>query len=238
MLVIVTRAQPGADETAARLTRLGYTAIVSPALTITPIPETRLPDVQESDGLVFTSANGVRAFAEICRMRMVTAYCVGPATAAAAKAAGFEDIRNADGDSGDLADLIRAQVSNKAGRFLHIANEAAAGALVDDLRLAGFETLFLALYRAEPAPALAPPARDMILRRDAGAVLIHSAKGAEAFGGLCREMDVDLQRFGVAAVSERAAAPLIGLSPWQIEIAERPNETALLEALGRVSPPL
>ena len=56
--VIVTRAEPGASETAARLKAGGYKPLLSPALVLEPL-NTDL-DLSGVTDLVFTSANGVR----------------------------------------------------------------------------------------------------------------------------------------------------------------------------------
>ena len=60
-----------------------------------------------TDALLFTSANGVRALAALTPRRDLPALCVGPATAAAARQAGFVNCFEAAGDARALADLAR-----------------------------------------------------------------------------------------------------------------------------------
>lgn len=205
--------------------------IVSPALEIQPILQDGPIDLTGAGGLLFTSANGVRAFADICDDRTRTAYCVGPATLAAALEAGFEAVRNADGNATDLAALVRAGASPGDGRLLHVANKAAAGDLAAELRTSGFEVTFLALYRAAPAEQLSDEAMALIRAGTSAVVLIHSAKGATRFAELCNGATLDTASLAFAAVSAKAAEPLSGLAQAQLEIAEKPNEDALFEAL-------
>ena len=99
----VTRAQPGADRTAARLTALGYHPVVAPVLTIRPVAFTP-PAPERIAAFAFTSANGVAAFAGFApAFRAHPVFTVGAATADAARSAGFAQIQSADGDASALA---------------------------------------------------------------------------------------------------------------------------------------
>jgi uroporphyrinogen-III synthase len=61
--VLVTRSEPGASETAERLSAAGYLPIVEPVFTIEALPA----EIPEFDALAFTSANGARQFASLSR---------------------------------------------------------------------------------------------------------------------------------------------------------------------------
>ena len=224
--VIVTRAEPGASETMARLEAMGLAAIASPMLALARLP-VELPDPAGLVHLVFTSANGVRFFAAATDWRGAKAWCVGPATAAAARAAGFADVHEGRGDAADLAaDLIAALPSGTPG-VLHVANAAAAGDLVARLRGAGLPAEFLALYETRPADALAPGAA-AVLSAGPCYVLIHSARGAAAL----EQAAGDLSAAVIVAISEAAARPLQGRAVRALHIAPVPNEDALLDALA------
>lgn len=224
--VIVTRTQPGADETAARLEAQGYAPIVSPMLRIvqTGFAPALLDGVAD---IVFTSANGVRAFALAgVSPAELTAWCVGPSTAEAARQAGFGRVVEGDGDAEDLASLILTARSELHGPLLHIANDAAAGNLVAALKAAGLDARFAAPYHTEAAPALT---EDALAALHAPAfLLIHSAKGAAAIAA----SGADLSRAVLIAISEAAAAPLADNPRGELHIAERPNEDALMGALS------
>jgi uroporphyrinogen-III synthase len=226
LAVIVTRAQPGADETAAHLAELGYKAILSPMLKIadTGLDRAALESVTE---LVFTSANGVRAFLTAgAGTEGFTAWCVGPATSAAAREAGFATIVEGDGDADDLARLILTARSELAGPLLHIANDAAAGNLVATLKAAGLDARFEAAYRTQAEPSFNADALSALAQGPA-IVLVHSAKGATALAA----SGAPLERAGIVAISENAAAPLEARANAGLWIAARPNEAALMAAL-------
>ena len=235
--VLVTRAQPGADETAHSLRELGYVAVVSPAIELLSCPDTPLPEPGGFAGLVFTSANGVRFLAERSPFRAITAWCVGPATAKAAMAAGFRDVRNAMGDAERLAACIAADAAPDDGPLLHVANSAAAGDLAGALRAAGFDVKFAALYRSAPATAFTPEALKALTSGDLDAVLFHSAKGAEAFSRLAVRAGIPLDKVEAVGVSQKALTPVAGLGWAGMTAADAPNETELLAALQRVLTP-
>lgn len=225
--VLITRAEPGASETAARLEAMFYLPLVSPALDIVSTGASPDAALYGAAGLIFTSANGVRFFAAASDRRDLTAWCVGPATSEAAVEAGFSDIRHADGDAGDLFDLIAA--APDTGPLVHLANAHAAGDLAARLQSIGREVRFCALYDTVPASSLTPDAEAALAEGRVSAVLIHSAKGARAFAALA--FHHDLSRTALVGLSQKALAPAATVEAGQRLVAERPNEDSLLAAL-------
>lgn len=226
--VLVTRTAPGCFETAERLEAGGFSAIVSPALEIRTLNRS-LPPLADISGLIFTSANGVRAFCDQSGEREFTAWCVGPATADSAAEAGFTDIRNADGNADDLASFIIRNAGSGSATLLHVANDAAAGEVVKTLRNAGLDAEFAALYSTRPAERLTREAGEALAAGQVSAVLIHSAKGAAGAAPLLA--DYGLKRINLVAISQKAAAAIAQLEWKRVVIAGAPNEDALINAL-------
>src|ERR1019366_8272450 len=95
MRLLVTRPQPEADALARRLTGLGHTVLVQPLMSIALAPEPE--GMAQPAALAITSGNAVKALAAWPRVgawKGATVYAVGSATAAAARAAGFADVRS------------------------------------------------------------------------------------------------------------------------------------------------
>ena len=215
--ILVTRSEPGASETAARLEAGGYEAVVEPLFAIVPI-DAPLPDF---DALAFTSANGVRRFAVLSQRRDAAVFCVGARTAMVALELGFQDVTSADGDVMALGDLVPA----------HAGNEDARGDLAGRLSSSGIVASFVALFRAEPVAAPGSAlARHLAGEPAFAAVLVHSPRGGDILAGMIRASATPAP-FDVAAISAAAAAPLEGLAR-RIAIAEAPNETSLISALA------
>ncbi|MCR9268560.1 MAG: uroporphyrinogen-III synthase [Hyphomonadaceae bacterium] len=229
--IIVTRADPGAQQTAERLGAVRLTPIVVPMLTLETIQDQDLVPPEQISGLVFTSANGVRTYADRDGNRTQTAWCVGPATAEAAREAGFSDIRESAGNAVDLANFIAAHSQPEAKPLLHVANEAATGSLQETLNALGFEVVFAPLYRMRPTPRIPSLLSELIGTGAPAVALFHSAKGAAAFANLMP--GVDLSNWSAVCISEQASKPLKGLRFGALHLAEAPNEDGLFAALER-----
>jgi len=228
--VIITRAEPGNSQTAARLAEAGLPYICAPMLAIEPTGE-RLPSLGDVQGLLFTSANGVRAFCAASQARSQTAWCVGPATLAAARDAGFMRLEHADGNADDLARLVIDKAAPHEGALVHVANAAAVGKLAARLSGAGFEVEFAPIYAARPLKTTPVGLSDALESVEPCVLLVHSAKGAAAFAGVIGE--VDLSGHCLVVVSEAAAGPLAAHKFGKTYLAKRPNEAALMQALFR-----
>ncbi|MGH7026898.1 uroporphyrinogen-III synthase [Brevundimonas sp.] len=228
--VWITRAQPGAARTAARLTALGFEPVVAPLLTLRPLPDALprflgdAPDLNTVAALAFTSPNGVEAFAALTPLlRDRRVFAVGDATAEAARAAGFADARSAAGDIHALARLINA--SPIKGLILAPGAREPAGDL--PALLPGRHIRRLPVYAAEETDAV-PPA-------DFDAVLVHSPRAARALAAVLSP-DAAQNRLAVC-ISDAAAAPLNALNFAEIRTADAPDEPSMLTALGKsVSP--
>ncbi len=225
--VLVTRAEPGASETAARLIAMGVVPLVAPALSIAAFAPEAGWAPQSGERVIFTSANGVRAYVEAGFPGSVDAMCVGPATTSAAEDAGFSKIWNADGNSDSLVEKITSGFEPDDGAWVHYANDAAAGEVCRRLNDAGFAARFVPLYGARPTGR--PDALELLERGDV--ILLHSAKAADAVRGWLDETPVETGELVLVAVSERAAEPLKHLQWHCVSCASGPNEEKLLEAL-------
>jgi uroporphyrinogen-III synthase len=226
--ILVTRSEPGASETAARLTALGYAPIVEPLFAIVPL-EVTLPAF---DALAFTSANGVRRLAVLSARRDVPVFCVGDRTAEAAREAGFANVTSADGDVTALGDLILSNLPGGA-RLLHAGNAESRGDLSGRLSAQGVAASFVALFQAEPVAAPGPElARHLTGGQAFDAALIHSPRAATILAGMIRAADRPCP-IAIAAISPAAAAPLAGLTQG-LATASTPTEDALLSSLANL----
>lgn len=193
---IVTRPEPDATSFAALCRARGVRPILSPLMTVRVLAAP--VDLSDTSAIAFTSANGVRAFAENCAVRDLPVFAVGSATAKAAREAGFSDVRAAGGDVERLASHIASETANSRRRVLHIAGETRAGDLAAMLEARGISARRQTLYSAAPAEALPAAAIDAV-REPAGdlwvslfsprtarlfVALAERAGLREAFGGL------------------------------------------------------
>lgn len=212
--VWVTRAEPGAARTAARLAALGFEPLTAPVLEIRPLAP--VMDLSGVAALAFTSINGVEAFAALEGGRALPVFTVGDATAEAARQAGFAAVQSAAGDVHALARLIAEAAP---GPVLAPGAAEPAGDLA--ALLAGVvEVRIVAVYEAVETGVPAPAGFD--------AVLVHSPRAARALALHAWALDDRL----AVAISARAAEPLEDLGLREIRIAASPTDAALIEGLG------
>lgn len=218
--VAITRAEPEASRTAARVRARGAEAVVAPLLTIVPCGYDT--STEGAQAIIFTSTNGVRAFPDVGGARDRIVLAVGDATAEAAREAGFSDVRSADGDVVALAALAKATLDPAKGKLVHIAGDHVAGDLGGDLRAAGFSVERRLAYASVAASEL--PAA---LRQPLDVVLFHSARAAETFVALGAPNASEL----TAGCLSAAVAQAAGKTSWKrIITAPRPREEDLLTA--------
>ena len=223
----ITRAQPGAEATAARVRALGHAPFVAPLLAVRMVEDPQI-DLEGVKALAFTSANGLRAFAQACADRSLQVFAVGAATAQAAREVGFRRVLSADGDVAALAEGIAARRNEIGGAVLHPGAAELAGDLAGALARAGVEVRALTLYDTAPT-ALGP---DQVAGLgEVDVALVHSAKGAQALAAV---LAVHPQpRLKVLGLSKAVLAPLAETPLAGLTSAPFPLEAALLNLIDR-----
>lgn len=218
--VAITRAEPEASRTAARVRARGAEAIVAPLIAIVPCGYDT--NTEGAQAIIFTSTNGVRAFPDARGARDRLVLTVGDATAEAAREAGFNDVRSADGDVNALVALAKRELDPARGKLIHIAGDHVAGDLGGELRAAGFSVERRLAYASVEAAPL-PPA----LNGPLDIVLFHSPRAAQRFIELGAPNAANL----VAGCMSAAIAEAAGKVSWRrIITAPRPREDDLLAA--------
>jgi uroporphyrinogen-III synthase len=219
--VLLTRPEPGATATAARLREMGFAPLLAPCLTIEP----RRSVLPERPGaIVITSIQAVPALPG--SYRDIPSFCVGDATAGRLRAAGFSSVESASGDARDLFRLITAR--RLPGVHLLAVGERHGMALARRLRAADVQVVRRAVYAARPIRALPAPVQAALAAGHITAALFFSAETARAF---TRLKPANTGNVAAYALSPAVAAALDGL-PWAaIHVALAPTEADLLALL-------
>ncbi len=228
---LVTRPAEDSADLVRALEQRGISVLAEPLLTIRPKDGVAvgLANVQ---ALLFTSANGVRAFAGASSSRDLPAFAVGDATAEALRGLGFARIESAGGDVEDLERLVRRRLDPGRGRLLHAAGSSVAGDLAGRLILAGFVVDRVQLYDADPATDLSDTSRAEIANGGIDWVLVFSPRTAAAFASV-------IERAGLAEAARKitlvalskAVAEAASLPFQKIAIAAEPTQAALLSTV-------
>jgi uroporphyrinogen-III synthase len=205
------------------------------------VPTVRAPKLPPTTGgLLFTSANGVRALAALSGRRDLPALCVGKATAQAARKAGFRDCFVAGGDARALADLARRSGIRE---FFHPRGRDTAGDLKGWLAETGQSVTEAVLYQAEETGAAPAPVAAALARGAIDLVTIWSHRGAvilarhfsDPGAGPNASPNASLGATGLLAISPAAAEPLEASGFQRIVLAEAPDGAAMLAAIRAYS---
>jgi uroporphyrinogen-III synthase len=221
--LLILRPEPAASETAARAAAMGLAAVAAPIFVVQPLAW-RPPDPADFDAILLTSANGAR-FGEsgVQGLLHLTCYAVGEASAGAARAAGFADVRTGSGD-GDAA--VALATADGASRLLHLC-----GRERKPLGAPGVSITSCTVYAADALPAL--PASALKALSDGAIVLLHSPRAAAHFAALVDAAALRRETIALAAISESALAA--AGSGWLTQAAaEEPRDDALLELAAKL----
>ena len=214
MRLWITRTRPAARDTADRLAALGHDPVIAPLLAVRVLAGEGPAPAHAA--LAFTSRNAVAAWAGLSPDRALPVFCVGDATAEAARAVGFSDVHSASGDARALAALIR----DAAPGPVLVPGPTRPAADLTALVGPDVPVLPHAVYETVEADITAPGQID--------GILFHSARAAGAFA---RRHAASAPGRIAFALSDAVAEPLRALGFVEVRIAARPDEEALLDTL-------
>jgi uroporphyrinogen-III synthase len=220
--LLVLRPQPAAAATVERARSLGMEALAAPIFDVKTLAWA-IPARTGLDAVMLTSAHaarlggaGLRSFIDL------PCFAVGDSTAAAARDAGFADVRSGDADVAALvARMSRGGVHNAlhpCGREFRPVE-------------APFEITRRIVYAAEPIALL--PARAAEALRGGAIALLHSPRAAEHFAMLVQQAGLDRSAIPIAAISD-AAARAAGKGWKEKHAAPMPRDDALLELAAKL----
>jgi uroporphyrinogen-III synthase len=227
--ILITRPQPGADETARKIAAMGHEPILAPLLSVHASAPLRVP--AGFAATVLTSRNAISACPAECHSRPV--FTVGSATAKRARQSGFITVIDADADASALPGLV-ARTLGADGRTLFLPTGLGQGKdLARALRAAGFRVIRRVAYHAAPVAMLPDGTANHLQQQDIGTALFFSAETARTFVRLVQAEGLadGVSRTEAVSISERTAMPLRAL-PWrQVRVADKPNQDAMLVLL-------
>ena len=227
--VLITRPEPGATQTAARVLALGLFPIVAPILSVV-LREVSPPS--RVAATLLTSRNAVPACPPFLHGRPV--FAVGSATAARAAEAGFRQVYDSDGDAKALASLVADRLSPRDGGLFLPTGEGQGTDLAASLRRHGFHVIRRVAYASARVPVLPEAAATHLREAKLSAAMFFSGETSRHFVRLLRAAGlIDTVRdVEAVSISERAAVAL-RLLPWRrISVAAKPNQDAMLVLLN------
>jgi uroporphyrinogen-III synthase len=234
---MITRPLEDAEPLAAELATLGVESLIEPLLSIA-VTAVAAPDLTGVQGLLLTSANGVRAFASLSPERHLPVYAVGNATARTALQEGFENVTSAAGNVITLAGLVQQKWQPGDGVLLHVAGSKVAGNLAEMLTLTGYQYHRAQLYHASKALALSPGGLEAIENGTLNGVVLYSPRTADSFVDLLKKAGADncAKHLHAFCLSDSVAAKVESLSWAGVIVAASPDQAALIKSVKEMLP--
>ena len=227
----MTRPEPDATTSAARLRELGHEVIVSPVL------ETAFSDdpvrIHRDADVALTSRNGARALVQLAPeiiSRTVRIFTVGNATARLLRESGFQNVLSAQGAVDDLVALI---FEHKPEKVHYICGRDRKGDLDGKLAKRGISVSLDERYRADFSSEFTKDAMECFYSKRLDGVLHYSTRSAQAYQSLLEQNKISyltklLKHFCLA---KAVASVFDGYDPDRIMTAAHPNEDALFQLL-------
>ncbi len=244
MRILILRPEPEAGRMAKELRRRGHDAIAAPMLVRESLGSSS-DDLagRRWQGVLVTSPKALGDFPVPERLLDLPVFAVGAASAAAARAAGFRDVRTGPGTAEGLAADLRGRLDPAAGPLLWLAATDRSVDLAALLAGDGLAVDLVETYRMVPRGELTDAERAALA---AGAIVVTaSARTSAALADLLgRAGEGGARGQVVAAISQKAAAPLAAAGAGEVAVAGEPTAAslfALVEALssrrGLTAPP-
>jgi len=122
MHILLTRPLEDCSEMIIKFKSLGHQVSHLPLLNIEKIDYEQI-NFSDYKGIIFTSANAVKYLDHKNIDKNHLCFCVGSATEKKARSAGFQNVIAAEGNVGNLKELILQNFDQKDGQLIYISGE-------------------------------------------------------------------------------------------------------------------
>jgi uroporphyrinogen-III synthase len=239
MRLLVTRPEPDALKLQAILEEVEHEATVEPLLSVS-FDNGDAVDLDGAQALIATSRNALRALKakpSLSDARHLPLFAVGRATAAEARALGFETVVTGAGTAPELVAHIVSALDPAAGLIVHLAGDVVAGNLMDELEAHGFRIVQPVVYRMIPARNFSEDTFEQLAMGEIDGVILMSPRTAAVYADLVRKAGLTatirpLPHFCLSPAVARRLAPLGAVTT---HVAEAPRLEEVLALIDEVA---
>ena len=236
MQVLITRAEPAASRTIAKLSRLGFSPCYLPLFELVDLG-TELP-VSDYDGFIFTSANAIEVLVSrgwANENPDSIAFCVGQTTAENAKKAGFTKVLVSSGGGAKLAERMRSEYTLSDMKLVFPTTPDRSFDMVGELQDA--QIVEIAIYQARKIRPEPEKLADALKTCAGGAVLTYSSRSASHLEALTAKYGLsDLSKtLWHVTISKQSRSKLASENWRGILVSEMPHEDGMIEQLKSIA---
>ncbi|MGU3399062.1 uroporphyrinogen-III synthase [Brucellaceae bacterium D45D] len=232
--VLVTRPEPAASQTAARLAEAGFKPVSLPLTRTVALPFS--PPEMRFDALTVTSANAFRHLGpEILQTCLaLPLFAVGEGTADAARRAGFLHVSEGGGDAVRLAQSIQRALPEGA-RLLYLAGHVRQPIFEERIKEAGLDMIVREVYDIEMIDYEALQIAHSLGEDAFAAVLLYSGVVVERLIDAMRLIKPPFdEKTRFLCISGRVAEKLPPKWRQKALVADHPDENGLFRLLDKV----
>jgi len=146
MHILLTRPLEDCSEMIIKFKSLGHQVSHLPLLSIEKIDCEQI-NFSDYKGIIFTSANAVKYLDHKNIDKNLLCFCVGSATEKKARSAGFQNVIAAEGNVGNLKELILQNFDQKDGQLIYISGETISVDLDQQLTNEGYSVKRIVNYK-------------------------------------------------------------------------------------------
>lgn len=228
--ILITRPEPGASRTSARLSALGYEPVILRLTTIVPLAFEVPPG--PFDALVVTSAQALKS-GDFSRFSTLPVFAVGETTARAASLAAFKNIKVAGGSISSIIERVKSATPSGA-KLLYVCGKVRRPDLEAELSEAGFGLDVVETYVAQPIVYDEETIASAIGGSELNAVVLMSLQATQLFDDLRKNTSIgSLAKDALIVCFSRRIAD--GLDANVVVTAEA-TEDSLIELLAEHFP--
>ena len=149
MHILFTRPLEDCHEMILKFQSLGHEISHLPLINLEGLKYESL-NYSEFKGIIFTSSNAIK-FLDIKNIdKKILCFCVGSTTEKKARNSGFQNVLDADGNVGNLKELILQNFNSSEGKLLYISGETISCNLDQELISNSYIIERVINYRANP----------------------------------------------------------------------------------------
>ena len=146
MHILLTRPLEDCSGMIIKFKSLGHQVSHLPLLNIEKIDYEQI-NFSDYKGIIFTSANAVKYLDHKNIDKNLLCFCVGSATEKKARSAGFQNVIAAEGNVGNLKELILQNFDQKDGQLIYISGETISVDLDQQLTNEGYSVKRIVNYK-------------------------------------------------------------------------------------------
>jgi len=239
MRLLVTRPEPDALKLRAVLEDAGHEAVVEPLLSLS-FEDADAVDLDGAQALIATSRNALRAIKAsrvLAEARQLPLFAVGRATAAEARALGFETVVTGAGTAAELVAQIASVLDPAAGVLVHLAGDTLAHDLAAELEAHGFRVRSTVVYRMRPATTFADTTVEDLAAGGIDGIILMSPRTAAIYARLVARhgLTAAVRTLPHFCLSEAIAQRLQPLGAVPTRVADAPRLEELLALIDETT---